>query len=126
MHRRDLLDPTYFARAAGTVLGALDELVSLPLDDADTPAAEIALLRLSHRAMATTFELLLPFGTPDAMSLGAAAFERLDELEAQLTVYRETSEVSHLNRAAPFAAVPVEPGLFELLRMAERIHTETD
>src|SRR5262245_20456085 len=107
MHRRDLLDPTHLARAAGSVLAAIDELVSLPLDDADTPPAEIALLRLAHRAMATTFELLLPFGTPDAMRIGEAAFERLDELESQLTVYRETSEVSHLNRAASFAAVPV-------------------
>ena len=48
--------------------------------------------------MATTFEVVLPFGTPDALAVAEAAFDQLDELEAQLTVYRDTSEVSRLNR----------------------------
>jgi thiamine biosynthesis lipoprotein len=126
MHRRDLLDPRHVANAASSLFGALDELASLATDDSDALPTEIALLRLAHRAMATTFELLLPFGTDGAMDLGTAAFERLDELEAQLTVYRDTSEVCQINRSAPFAAVPVEPGLFGLLRLAERIHSETD
>jgi thiamine biosynthesis lipoprotein len=76
--------------------------------------------------MATTFEVMLPFGTPDALAAAEAALDAIDRLEAQLTVYRDTSEVSRLNRAAPHAAVPVEPGLFELLGLAARITAESE
>jgi thiamine biosynthesis lipoprotein len=71
--------------------------------------------------MATTFEVVLPFGTADGMEVGRAAFDRLDQLESQLTVYCETSEVSHLNRLAAFQAVPIEAGLFGLLWLASSI-----
>lgn len=76
--------------------------------------------------MATTFEVVLPFGTPDALGLGRAVFDLLDSLEAQLTVYRESSEVSHLNRVAPYQAVPTEKGLFELLRLAASLFELTN
>ncbi len=56
------------------------------------------LLHLRRRAMATGFEIVLPFGTPNAVALGETAFDLLDTLEQQLTVYRETSEVSRLNQ----------------------------
>src|SRR5204863_159694 len=82
------------------------------------PVKEFALVRFSRPAMATTFEVLLPFGTPDALHAAADALDEIDRLEAQLTVYRGTSEVSRLNRAAAHAAIPVEEGLFGLLRMA--------
>ena len=42
---------------------------------------------MARRAMATTFEVVVPFGTPAALDLGEAALDRIDELEAQLTVY---------------------------------------
>ena len=50
----------------------------------------------------------------------------IDDLEDQLTVYRDNSEVSRLNRTAFAAPVPVEDGLFDLLELAARITTETD
>ena len=127
MHRRDILDLRHVARAAGQLLGALDELSTLsalqppPADNEDIP-----LLRLSRRAMATTFEVVLPYGTPSAMDIGSDAFDHLDNLEAQLTVYRDTSEVSRLNRIAAYGPVPVEAGLFDLLSLAARFHAETN
>ncbi len=123
MNRRDFLRPRHLARTTGQVLAALDEisqLASLPDPDAD-----VALLRLSRRAMATTFELVVPFTTPDALTLGDSVLDQIDDLEAQLTVYRDTSEVSLLNRLAPYQDVPVEPGLFRLLELAARISQET-
>src|SRR5262245_35597645 len=120
MHRRDFLHPRRLAHVAGHVLGAAHKLRSAP-----PPPEEVALLRLGWRAMATGFELVLPFGTPDAEGLGRAAFELLDALEDQLTVYREASEVSRLNQRAPGRAVRVEAGLFGLLQLAARIHAET-
>jgi thiamine biosynthesis lipoprotein len=49
----------------------------------------------------------------------------VDRLEAQLTVYREDSEVSRINRTAQLTDVAVEEGLFGLLQLAARIHAET-
>ncbi len=125
MNRRDFLRPRRLAESAGHVLGALQEL-----QEAVSPPApvvgEVALLRLARRAMATTFALLLPFDTPDAEDVGAAVFDLIDDLEAQLTVYRDTSEVCRLNRLAPHQAVPVEAGLFELLSKAATLTAETE
>src|SRR5262245_637820 len=125
MNRRDFLHPRQLAQSAGQLLGALDELGGLPSLPATELPAETAVLRMARRAMATTFEVLVPFGTPDALALGEAALDLIDEVEAQLTVYRETSEVSRLNRMAPYQAVPVEEGLFGLLEKAAAITAET-
>jgi thiamine biosynthesis lipoprotein len=124
MHRRDLLDLRNVARAAGQLLGALDEVS--PNTQYSVLGTETQLLRLSRRAMATTFEICLPYGTPDAMDIGSGAFDLLDDLEAQLTVYRDDSEVSRLNETASVRPVSVEDGLFALLRLAARIHAETN
>src|SRR4029078_13532347 len=53
------------------------------------------------------------------------ALDRIDHLEAQLTVYHESSEVSRLNRLAAVAPVPVESGLFDLLGPAARLTADT-
>jgi thiamine biosynthesis lipoprotein len=118
MHRRDFLHPRHAARAAGELRGLL-------ADVAEQPAAEVALVRMARRAMATTFAVLVPFGTPDATVLGRDALDLVDELEDQLTVYRPSSEVCRLNRLAPHRRVPVEPGLFDLLDLAAKITEET-
>jgi thiamine biosynthesis lipoprotein len=76
--------------------------------------------------MATSFEVVLPYGTVDAVRASAAAFEEIDRLEQQLTVYRSTSEVYRLNQLASQVPVPVEEGLFELLTLAARLTQETD
>ena len=68
--------------------------------------------------MATAFEIVLPYDSDAALSYGQAAFDLIDELEGQLTVYRENSEVSRLNRTAFVRPVPVEDGLFRLLEQA--------
>jgi len=118
MHRRDF--PRRLAAAAGRALDALDQPADPP------PTEEVALLRLARRAMATTFEVVLPYGTPDALELGEDAFDLLDRLEDQLTVYRDTSEVSRLNQLAATVPVPVEKGLFELLELSARLTRETE
>jgi thiamine biosynthesis lipoprotein len=124
MNRRDFLDPRRLAQTAGHVLGALDEVGALPPEKAE--AEDVALLRFGRRAMATTFEVILPYGTPFAIEAAEAALDEIDRLEAQLTVYRDTSEVSALNRHAATSNMPVEPRLFELLTLAARLSDETD
>lgn len=123
MNRRDFLRPRHLAETAGQLLGALDTLRS---PEPATHAEEVALLRTSRQAMATTFEVVLPVGLPFALEAGQDALDLIDRLEEQLTVYRESSEVSHLNRRAFHEPVVVEEKLFELLTLAERLTRETD
>lgn len=75
--------------------------------------------------MATTFSVVLPFGTPHARDAACKALDLIGHLERQLTVYDDGSEVSRLNRLAGRASVPVEPRLFGLLQLAARISEET-
>jgi thiamine biosynthesis lipoprotein len=119
MNRRDLFQVRTAAQATGQVLGLLQD----PPSPVSEP--EYALLRFGRRAMATLFEVLLPWGTPGADAAAHDALDRIDRLEQQLTVYRDSSEVSRLNRLAAQAPVPVEPGLFDLLALAARISAET-
>jgi FAD:protein FMN transferase len=126
MNRRDFLHPRQVVSAAGQVLGALHELTPALPAPPPQPVRDAALLRLAHRAMATTFELLLPFNTPHAVTLSEPVFDLLDRLEAQLTVYRDSSEVVNLNRFAPHAPVVVEERLFALLQLAAHLTVETD
>jgi thiamine biosynthesis lipoprotein len=99
------------------------DFLTIPDRRERTPAGspEISLLRFARRAMATTFEITLLWGTPEADAAAEDALDLIDRLEAQLTVYRDTSEVSRLNRLAAVAPVPVEAGLFDLLTLAARI-----
>jgi thiamine biosynthesis lipoprotein len=123
MHRRDFLAPRHLAHAAGQILAAVEKLQVPETASADD---EVALLRAAHQAMATTFEVLLPYGTRNAVSMARAAFAEIDRLEEQLSVYRDTSEISRLNRLAVRTAVAVEDRLFDLLALAQRITMETN
>ncbi len=121
MKRREFLHPRHVAKVARPVLGIAEEIardVSVPTDP--------VLLRFSRRAMATTFEVILPYGSDSANDVAVAGLDEIDRLEAQLTVYRDTSEVSRVNATAGHRAMRVEPNLFELLVLAERLHRDTD
>jgi thiamine biosynthesis lipoprotein len=87
--------------------------------------AATALLRFGRRAMATQFDVILPWGTPRADAAASDALDLIDRLESQLTVYRATSEVSRLNRLAGLVPVPVEPRLFDLLALTEELSRQT-
>ena len=83
-------------------------------------------VRLALEAMATRFELVLH--GDDEVRLRAAGEEALAEiqrLDAQLSFYRPSSEISRINAQAATGPVRVEPRLFRLLQTARRLHTET-
>jgi thiamine biosynthesis lipoprotein len=123
MNRRDFLAPRQLARTAGHVVGAVQTLQQTL---AAPPPQEFALVRFQRRAMGTDFEIGLLFGTASAWKAAEAALDLIDQLEAQLTVYREDSEVSRLNQRAPAEWVPGEPHLFILLQLAQRLALETE
>src|SRR4051812_26620575 len=112
MNRRDFFDPRRLAQTAGAAYAAAKDL-SAPAAPSDLP--DQLLIRYARRAMATQFEVVLPFGTPHALPAAEAALDLIDQLEEQLSVYRETSEVSRINRRAVEEEFTVEPRLFDLL-----------
>jgi len=94
-------------------------------DPPPADAAELQLVRVSRRAMATTFEIALPFGFPRAVEAASAALDLIDELEERLTVYSDDSEVSRLNATAFDAPVAVEPRLFDFLQHCAALTADT-
>jgi thiamine biosynthesis lipoprotein len=79
-----------------------------------------------RRAMACDFEAQLAAGRKDdSMQHVFAALDLVEAIEGQLTVYRNESEVIGVNRLAAEQPVEVEPRLFALLRLAERLCRET-
>lgn len=122
MKRRDFLNPKHLVRGAGVILEPLQGSEGTHVN---APSDAAALLRVAREAMATSFEILLPFGMPDGVATAEAALDLVDTLEAQLTVYRDQSELSRLNRLAAAASVPVEPRLYALLRACARLSEET-
>jgi thiamine biosynthesis lipoprotein len=83
-------------------------------------------LHVHRTAMACRFEITLPAETPDAVRAATIALDGIDRLEAQLSVFRDTSEVSAINRDAGRRSVVVEPRLFGLLRQCATLHRDTD
>lgn len=75
--------------------------------------------------MGSFFEVRLGTKVPGAVELAGRALDLIDELEAQLTVYSDDSEVSRLNATAHLGPVEVEPGLFGLLQRAVELSRET-
>ena len=102
--------------------GTLSRRHFLSLDFGDRKSADDHWLRVHRVAMACRFEVM-----SDAIELDAAraALDEADEIEAMLTVFRDTSEVAALNRAATRDAVAVSPGLFDILQRSADLHART-
>jgi len=85
------------------------------------------LVSLHRRAMACEFEVQLAAGREDdSADHVLKALDLVEALEDQLTVYRADSEVLRINRQAADRPVSVEPRLFALLQLAERLHRDTE
>jgi FAD:protein FMN transferase len=123
-HRRDFLKGKLAAESLA------DALQQAPPEDSsagdlDLPGAGI-LLRVSRRAMACEFEVCLNAGQYERGAEAALdALDLVESLEEQLSFFRETSEISAVNRSAWLHGVEVEPRLFELLQMAMQVSQET-
>ena len=83
--------------------------------------------RVARQAMGSRFEVVLQGDDP--VRLRAAAEEALDEidrLDAQLSTYKPTSELSRINARAAHEPVQVEPTLFALLKRIKRVYSLTE
>ncbi len=76
--------------------------------------------------MATRFEILIVAPpTPRLQAIAEEALDEIERIEAQLSFYRPTSEISALNRDASHRPVRVNPEVFQLLQRAESFSQET-
>ena len=84
-------------------------------------------LAVARHAMATRFEIVL-HGDDEAMlrAAGEAALDEIERLEGQLSLFRETSEIAHVNARAAAGPVRISPPVFELLRRAKELSRETE
>jgi len=80
----------------------------------------------SHPAMGTVFTVVA-YGTDrDYLAeVASEVFDEIDQLDAQMSNYQPTSEISRINREAARALVLVEPRLFQLIQDSVRTSAET-
>jgi thiamine biosynthesis lipoprotein len=84
-------------------------------------------ISLALHAMATRFEIVLHGERPAALrAAGEEALAEIERLEAQLSLFRASSEIAHLNARAAKEPVRVTPSLFALLHRAQMLHQESD
>lgn len=83
-------------------------------------------LRLETRAMACAWSVILEPGAHERVMIASDALNLVHELEAQLSVYRDDSVVSRINRLAADQPQSVEPELFHLLRHSRELWQQTD
>jgi FAD:protein FMN transferase len=128
LRRRDLL-----------TLGIRPPGASAPAPAADSPSAAGTLapaaplaeddgghwIRVYRAAMACRFEITL--AGEDARHVPAArdALREADRLEASLSVFRDTSDLTRINRRAADEPVEVDPELFTLLTRCHELHAAT-
>ena len=73
-------------------------------------------------------EFVVEYHAEDGTRAASPAIEALglvEQLEDQLSIYREHTEVSHLNRYAAKGPFEAEPRLFELLQLALQLYAAT-
>lgn len=127
-NRRQFLKGQAAAEALGDIVTQSDVGPAVEAESASTTtSAETYLLQLGRRAMACQFEVFLNAGQyPQAADVALEALDLVDRLEEQMTVFRNTSEISQINRFAGERAVHIEPRLFQLLLRAAQLHRDTE
>jgi thiamine biosynthesis lipoprotein len=83
------------------------------------------LQRVSRTAMACRFEVALPLEDQAGVAAASQALDEACRLENQLSIFRESSEVSSINREAARGPVRVEQSLFSLLLLCQELCRET-
>ena len=121
-NRREFLTGKALRKQVEAGGGALAD--ALLQDESARPVAGDT-LRLETRAMACSFAILMNPDRGGQIPIASDALELVHELESQMTVYRDDSELAAINREAGQGPVSVEPGLYSLLRTAAALSEST-
>ena len=126
--RRDFLQgkaaaETLLHCAQGMAADWLESTTELLLDR--IPADPTLHVRATRRAMACEFAVQYHQADRHNTRDFLDAFDIIETVEDQLTIYRPESAVIDVNRQAAVSPVPVDPELFELLKLSLSIFQET-
>lgn len=125
-NRRDFLLGRSAAMEAERLAKQAVDRLAKGIASVDGPRQSGYLEQYCKSAMACEFEISFNLHQyPQASTATMEAFDLIDRLEQQMTVYRDDSEVSLLNSNAVNNAIEVEPGLFQLLSKGQAIATGT-
>ena len=122
-HRRDFLSGKLIAKnveAAGEKLA--DAIAGDQHDDAPVGGDTI---RLTQRTMACDFSVIMNPGPMNRVMMASDALDLVSELENQLSIYVDDSEVSRLNAKAAQERVWVKDNLFQLIQQAKQLSDDT-
>ena len=106
--------------------GTLSRRNFLSFDFGDRARDSDHWVRVHRIAMACRFEVMLSSDDASDIAAARAALDEADAVETSLTVYRETSDVSQLNRRAAHEDVTVGANLFALLDRSAQLHIQTE
>ncbi|WP_437227273.1 FAD:protein FMN transferase [Planctomicrobium sp. SH661] len=105
-----------------------DEITDAILDgeEARVPPKGSDTVRLETRAMACQWAVVMNPGLPRQVMVASDALDFVHDVEDQLTVYRDNSEIARINRLAATAPQVVAPDLLEFLLRCRQLWEETD
>lgn len=83
-------------------------------------------VRLSTRAMACDFSVIMNPGLTNQIEAAGDALNAVHAIEEWLSIYRSSSDLSMVNRLAAEQHVTVRGDLFELLLLARKLHERTN
>ncbi|MBK9314504.1 MAG: FAD:protein FMN transferase [Acidobacteria bacterium] len=98
----------------------------LKLAPKQTDRSDAYWLHVSRTAMACRFEITLPVQEQSGVKAASAVLSEAERLEQQLSVFRDDSEVSLINRNAAAQAVTVDHLLFALLIQCLKLSSATE
>jgi thiamine biosynthesis lipoprotein len=90
------------------------------------PTNENYWLHISRAVMACRFEITLPVSETNGVNVANQALDEADRLEQQLTIFKETSEISFINKNAAANAIKVSPSLFQFLLLCQSLYRATE
>lgn len=123
--RRDFLSGRAVFKEVSRTGAAIADVI-VDASGARTAPSAHDTIRLETHAMGCPWCVIMEPGPPQQVMQASAALDIVHALDAQLSVYREDSEVSRLNRAAADAPVEVEARLFQLLQRCRELHDDTE
>ncbi len=100
------------------------------LIDVKEPLAFLGLdksyIRLKREAMRTDFEVIFcHYEETGARKIGMGVLDEIDRIEEILSIWKNESELSNVNRNAAKEPVAVGGEIFNLVRIAKQIHAQT-
>jgi thiamine biosynthesis lipoprotein len=83
-------------------------------------------IRFHRRIMACRFDVALPAERADWLPAARVCLNLADRLEERLSVFREGSEITRINRSAADGPIETHPAVFRLLQHAAALQASTD